>query len=100
MEGQKLLPLIDPTMSHGAQTRTGQATPWLQARSSNCRRRSRLPRAEIATLQQELADPDLYRRDPRSFQTNMIRIAVAQAEIETVETEWLKLKILKENLSS
>ncbi len=56
--------------------------------------------AEIATLQQALADPDLYRRDPKSFQAKTTRIGTAQAEIEAAETEWLELEMLKEELNS
>ena len=54
--------------------------------------------AEIATLQQALADPDLYRRDPKRFQSSTTRIGTAQAEIEAAETEWLELEMLKEEL--
>jgi ATP-binding cassette subfamily F protein uup len=54
--------------------------------------------AEIATLQEALADPDLYRRDPKSFQAKTTRIGTAQAEIEAAETEWLELEMLKEEL--
>jgi len=56
--------------------------------------------AEIATLQQALADPDLYRRDPKSFQSKTTRIGAAQAEIEAAETEWLELEMLREELNS
>jgi ATP-binding cassette subfamily F protein uup len=56
--------------------------------------------AEIATLQRALADPDLYRRDPESFQAKTTRIGVAQAEIETAETEWLELEMLREKLGA
>jgi hypothetical protein len=55
--------------------------------------------AEIATLQQALADPDLYRRDPKSFQSKTTRIGTAQAEIEAAETEWLELEMLREELN-
>jgi ABC transport system ATP-binding/permease protein len=54
--------------------------------------------AEVATLQQALADPDFYRRDPGSFQTKTMRIGAAQAEIEAAETEWLELEMLREQL--
>ncbi|TBR30879.1 MAG: ATP-binding cassette domain-containing protein, partial [Reyranella sp.] len=54
--------------------------------------------AEVATLQQALADPDLYRRDPKGFQARTTRIGAAQAEIEAAETEWLELEMLREEL--
>ena len=56
--------------------------------------------AEIAALQQALADPDLYRRDAASFATKTARLAVAQAEVEAAETEWLELELLREQLDS
>ena len=55
--------------------------------------------AEIATLQKALADPDLYRRDPKSFQSKTVRIGTAQSEIDAAESEWLELEMLKEELS-
>jgi ABC transport system ATP-binding/permease protein len=55
--------------------------------------------AEIASLQQALADPDLYRRDARSFAAKTARLAVAQAELEAAEMEWLELELLREELN-
>jgi ABC transport system ATP-binding/permease protein len=54
--------------------------------------------AEIATLQQALADPDLYRRDASSFAARTARLTEAQAELESAETEWLELELLREEL--
>ena len=56
--------------------------------------------AEIAALQQALADPGLYRRDAASFATKTARLAAAQAEVEAAETEWLELELLREQLDS
>jgi ATP-binding cassette subfamily F protein uup len=55
--------------------------------------------SEIVTLQGALADPDLYRRDAKSFQAKTTRIGVAQAEIDAAESEWLELEMLREELS-
>ena len=44
------------------------------------------------------SDPDLYRRDPKSFQAKTNRIGAAQAEIEAAEAEWLELEMLREEL--
>jgi ATP-binding cassette subfamily F protein uup len=56
-------------------------------------------RAEIASLQQALADPGLYRRDPSSFAARTVRLGAAQAELEAAETEWLELELLREQLN-
>jgi ATP-binding cassette subfamily F protein uup len=55
--------------------------------------------AEIASLHQALADPDLYRRDASSFAARTNRLSVAQAELEAAETEWLELELLREQLN-
>src|SRR5215468_9174417 len=53
---------------------------------------------EMASLNQALADPDLYRRNAADFQAKTRRLAAAQAELEAAETEWLELEMLKEEL--
>ncbi|MBN9487569.1 MAG: ATP-binding cassette domain-containing protein [Alphaproteobacteria bacterium] len=53
---------------------------------------------EISALQTALADPDLYRRDAAGFQARTARLTAAQAEIDSAETEWLELELLKEEL--
>ncbi len=55
--------------------------------------------AEIAGLQQALADPDLYRRDALSFAATTARLGAAQAELEAAETDWLELELLREQLN-
>ena len=52
----------------------------------------------MAQLQQALADADLYSRDPGAFATKSSRLAAAQAELDTAETEWLELEMLREEL--
>ncbi len=54
---------------------------------------------EMAGLNVALADPDLYRRDPKGFQAKTARVGAAQAEIEAAETEWLELEMLREELN-
>jgi ATP-binding cassette subfamily F protein uup len=54
--------------------------------------------AEIVTLNDALADPDLYRRNAADFQTKTRRLSAAQAELNAAETEWLELEMLKEEL--
>ncbi|MBS0220221.1 MAG: ATP-binding cassette domain-containing protein [Proteobacteria bacterium] len=54
--------------------------------------------AEIAALHTALADPGLYRRDASAFQAKSARLTAAQAELESAETEWLELEMLREEL--
>jgi ATP-binding cassette subfamily F protein uup len=54
--------------------------------------------AEIASLHQAWANPDLYRRDAASFASKTARLGAAQTELDAAETEWLELEILREEL--
>ena len=54
--------------------------------------------AEMAALNEALADAGLYSRDPQGFAAKSSRLAAAQAELEAAETEWLELEMLKEEL--
>jgi ABC transport system ATP-binding/permease protein len=53
---------------------------------------------EMTALNVALADPELYRRDAKSFQAKTARLSAAQAELDTAETEWLELEMLKAEL--
>ena len=46
---------------------------------------------EIRRLEGELADPDLFRRDPEAFAARTDRLARARAELEPAEERWLDL---------
>lgn len=81
--------------------RTGQGTPRLQTRTRPGRAAQEdqdLRRPGVATLQQALADPDLYRRDPKSFQAKTTRIGTARPRSKPPRTEWLELEMLREEL--
>ena len=52
----------------------------------------------MAAINEALADPQLYARDPKTFQARSNRLATAQAEIDAAETEWLELEMLREEL--
>ena len=54
--------------------------------------------AEIAGLNEALADPQLYARDPKGFAGKTTRLGGAQAELDAAETEWLELEMLREEL--
>ena len=53
---------------------------------------------EIAVLQDWLADPGLYARDPRGFDTRTRGLAERQAALEAAEDEWLRLELLRDEV--
>jgi ATP-binding cassette subfamily F protein uup len=54
--------------------------------------------ARIAKVQEILADPDLYSRDPARFQKAMDALTTLQAELSAAEERWLELEMLREEL--
>ena len=54
--------------------------------------------AEMAMLNEALADATLYSRDPKAFAAKSGRLAAAQSELDAAETEWLELEMLREEL--
>jgi ATP-binding cassette subfamily F protein uup len=54
--------------------------------------------AEMARLNADLADATLYSRDAKAFAAKSARLAAAQGELDTTETEWLELEMLREEL--
>jgi len=61
-----------------------------------------LPRlnAEIAELEQRLAAPDLFARDPDAFAAAAQRLEAARAERDTAEAEWLEIELRREALAA
>ena len=57
-----------------------------------------LPR-KIAKLEQDLADPNLYSRDPAGFSRLSGALEAARAELEAAELEWLELEERREALA-
>uniref|UniRef100_UPI003BAA440C ABC-F family ATP-binding cassette domain-containing protein n=1 Tax=Stappia sp. TaxID=1870903 RepID=UPI003BAA440C len=51
---------------------------------------------EIAKLQGELEDPDLYAREPRRFDTLMAKLTDLQSKLSDAEDTWLELEMLAE----
>jgi len=51
---------------------------------------------EIAQIEEKLADPALFQRDPKAFETQSKRLAAARAELDTAEERWLHLAELAE----
>ena len=54
--------------------------------------------AEIAAMQRDLADPDLYRRDPARFQEATRRLVELETERAAAEERWLELEMRREAL--
>jgi ATP-binding cassette subfamily F protein uup len=54
--------------------------------------------AKIAKVQEILADPDLYFRDPARFQKAMDALTQLQADLHAAEERWLELEMLREEL--
>lgn len=54
--------------------------------------------AEIARLQERMADPALYTRDPAAFGKLSAAAAKAQADLAHAEEEWLRLEMLREEV--
>ncbi|WP_243367847.1 ABC-F family ATP-binding cassette domain-containing protein [Microvirga solisilvae] len=54
--------------------------------------------AKIAKVQEILADPELYSRDPARFQKAMDALTQLQGELHAAEERWLELEMLREEL--
>ena len=54
--------------------------------------------AKIAKVQEILADPELYARDPARFQKAMDALTRCRAELHAAEERWLELEMLREEL--
>ncbi|WP_309089451.1 ABC-F family ATP-binding cassette domain-containing protein [Phenylobacterium sp.] len=55
---------------------------------------------KIATLEKALADPELYGRDPASFDRFTRALQAAQAQLSAAEEEWLALEERREALEA
>ena len=54
--------------------------------------------SEIARLQRQLDDLDLYARDRKTFDRATTAIAAAQDKLHDAETRWLELEMLREEI--
>jgi ABC transport system ATP-binding/permease protein len=54
--------------------------------------------ADIAGRQRQLDDPDLYRKDRKTFDEASLTIARAQEELAAAEDRWLELEVLREEI--
>jgi ATP-binding cassette subfamily F protein uup len=56
--------------------------------------------AQIAGLNDALADPALYARDPRRFRETTVALAAARNDLAEAEDRWLALEIMREELDA
>jgi len=56
--------------------------------------------AEIARLEDRLADPGLYARDPDGFGKATAELTGKQTDLAEAEEEWLRLEMLREELEN
>ena len=54
--------------------------------------------ANIGVIEQRLADPGLYRRDPKTFADATASLDKARGELAVMEDEWLELEMLRETI--
>ena len=54
--------------------------------------------SEVARLNAELADPDLYARDPARFGAITKALGTTQNELAAAEEQWLTLEMLREEI--
>ncbi len=57
-------------------------------------------RKEIAAANKKLADPALYARDPKGFETASAALHQAEGDLAAAENEWLELEILREEIDA
>ena len=56
--------------------------------------------ADIAKLEAVIADPDLYRRDPRRFEAETVKLASVKDALGAAEDRWLELEAMREELEN
>ncbi|MEE4239341.1 MAG: ABC transporter ATP-binding protein, partial [Anderseniella sp.] len=54
--------------------------------------------AGIARLQQQMADPGFYGRDPAGFDKAAVELQAMQDRLAAMEEQWLELEMLREEL--
>jgi len=53
---------------------------------------------EAENLQAKLAEPDLFTRDPESFQATATALSQAEAKLAQAEEDWLELELKREGI--
>ena len=55
---------------------------------------------KMAALEDKIADPALFSRDPTTFNRVVAELGKLRADVSRMEEEWLELEMLRENLES
>ncbi|MEZ6013292.1 MAG: ABC-F family ATP-binding cassette domain-containing protein [Hyphomonas sp.] len=55
--------------------------------------------AEIAKLEQDMSDPNLYARDAEAFNKKSLRVGKAREELDSAEMEWLEIEEKRDALA-
>jgi len=55
--------------------------------------------AEIAKLEKDMSDPELYARDAEAFNKKSVRVGKAREELEAAEMEWLEIEEKRDALA-
>ena len=55
---------------------------------------------ELTVLRGQIADPEFYARDPKSFAAVADRLRQAESELSGAEERWLELEMLREELEA
>jgi ATP-binding cassette subfamily F protein uup len=55
--------------------------------------------ASISSLEDRIADPNFYARDPGSFQKTIAALDKERATLQALEDEWLELEMLREEIA-
>ena len=55
---------------------------------------------KIGEIEQTLADPAFYGRDPEGFDAASARLTIVMAELDAAEENWLRLEMLREELEA
>jgi ABC transport system ATP-binding/permease protein len=90
-----------PVEASGLQARRANKLSYKDTRRA-AELEARLPalHREIAELEQRLAAPDLFARDPGVFAASAQRLEAARAELGDAETEWLEIEMRREALAA
>ncbi|MCC6206380.1 MAG: ABC transporter ATP-binding protein, partial [Hyphomicrobiales bacterium] len=54
--------------------------------------------ASISALEDRIADPKFYERDPKGFSQTIAMLDKERASLAAMEEEWLELEMLREEL--
>ena len=54
--------------------------------------------AAISRLENDIADPAFYERDPKGFQNTIAALDRERAVLGAMEEEWLELEMLREEI--